>query len=241
MTPTILATDLDGTFLGGSPEQQLALYDWIRERRDEILLFFVSGRGLGFMRKLTDTLSLTPDYVIGNIGTSVASGEDWRPVASVDSWISERWPADAEEAIRSTLDDHSHLRPQPISEGRRLSFFYTDHQLAVKAKNAIEGIGFDVVLSDSQYFDVLPPGVQKGPTLLRLLNALGLPYERTLVAGDTMNDLSMFQTGLAGVCVANSEPALKAALEGLPHVQQSPLPGAAGVLEALESFHRENR
>ena len=43
---TILATDLDGTFLGGSDTQRAALYDWITAHREAITLIFVSGRGL---------------------------------------------------------------------------------------------------------------------------------------------------------------------------------------------------
>jgi len=51
---TVLATDLDGTFLGGSVAQRATLYDWIAQRRDEIVLIFVSGRGIEFMRDLAD-------------------------------------------------------------------------------------------------------------------------------------------------------------------------------------------
>jgi hydroxymethylpyrimidine pyrophosphatase-like HAD family hydrolase len=66
---------------------------------------------------------------------------------------------------------------------------------------------------------------------------LGLAPERTLVAGDTLNDLSLFQTGLAGVAVANREPLLSQAIAGLAHVHRSELEGAGGVLEALRRFH----
>jgi hydroxymethylpyrimidine pyrophosphatase-like HAD family hydrolase len=79
--------------------------------------------------------------------------------------------------------------------------------------------------------------VQKGPTLLRTLAALNLPPERTLVAGDTLNDLSLFQTGLQGVVVANREPLLAEAAQGLPHLHWSDYEGAAGVLDALRRIH----
>ena len=94
-----------------------------------------------------------------------------------------------------------------------------------------------MLLSAERYFDVLPRGVQKGPTLLRTLSALGLPPERTLVAGDTLNDLSLFQTGLQGVIVANREPLLAEAAQGLANVHWSQKDGAAGVLEALHRIH----
>lgn len=58
------------------------------------------------------------------------------------------------------------------------------------------------------------------------------------MAGDTLNDLSMFDTGLAGVAVGNREAALDAAIQQHGNVYRSPHPGAAGVLDALQRFHR---
>lgn len=57
------------------------------------------------------------------------------------------------------------------------------------------------------------------------------------MAGDTLNDLSLFQTGLQGVIVANREPLLAEAAQGLANVHWSQKDGAAGVLEALHRIH----
>ena len=145
--------------------------------------------------------------------------------------------ADEQPHLRAGRPRQFEMRRQPHIEGRRISCFYTDEALALTAREAVKPLGFDVLLSDNKYFDVLPRGVQKGPTLLRTLQALNLAPERTLVAGDTLNDLSLFQTGLAGVAVANREPLLSAAIAELSHVHQSELEGAGGVLEALRRFH----
>lgn len=236
---TVLATDLDGTFLGGSEADRAALYDWIARRRDEIVLVFVSGRGFDFMRQLADTLPVRPDHVIGDVGTRVGTGARFDPLPDVDAWLDACWPADAGERIARAMQEHPELEPQPGVAGRRRSYFYSRHEAALRAAPDLERLGFDTLMSDNRFFDVLPRGVQKGPTLLRTLAALGLPAGRTLVAGDTLNDLSMFATGLAGVAVGNREPALDAAVAGLANVHRSPHPGAAGVLDALEHFHRE--
>ena len=45
----VLATDLDGTFLGGSDEDRAALYDWIEDNRATIGLIFVTGRDPEFI------------------------------------------------------------------------------------------------------------------------------------------------------------------------------------------------
>lgn len=236
---TILATDLDGTFLGGSDAERAALYAWIAAHRDAVVLVFVSGRGVEFMRQLASELPVAPDHVIGDVGTSVASGPDFAPVPALEAWLDAAWPADASQRIDAAMAAHPHLRPQPVVGGRRRSYYFSDPVPARAARETVDALGFDGLLSDNLYFDVLPRGVQKGPTLLRTLDALGLPAERTLVAGDTLNDLSMFDTGLAGVAVGNREPELDAALQAHGNVYRSPLPGAAGVLDALQRFHRE--
>lgn len=237
MQKTILATDLDGTFLGGSRQQRAALYDWIIARRQEIVLIYASGRSLTAMQDVLADLPLQPDHIIADVGTSFYSGPQQLPHAGMEAWLDGCWATDACERIHAVLREHPHLRIQPQVEGRRISCFYDDLELARAAGDAIAPLGFDVLLSDDLYLDVLPRGVQKGPTLLRTLGVLGLPHERTLVAGDTLNDLSLFQTGLAGVAVANREPLLSQAIAGLGHVHQSELEGAGGVLEALQRFH----
>ena len=237
MPRTVLATDLDGTFLGGSAEQRAELYDWIACRRDEIVLIFVSGRGLDFMRGLAQELPVQPDHMVGDVGTSVACGPWYAPLPPLEQWLDAAWPADAPARIEETMQRHPALKAQPVVGGRRRSYYYEDPAHAQAAKQEVKRLGFDVLMSDNLYFDVLPRGVQKGPTLLRTLAALALPAHRTLVAGDTLNDLSMFDTGLTGVAVGNREPALDAAIQSHENVYRSPRPGAAGVLDALQRFH----
>lgn len=234
---TILATDLDGTFLGGSDTQRATLYDWIAAHRDALTLIFVSGRGLDFMQSLIKTLPVRPDHLIGNVGTSVAAGPHYGPLAELESWLDASWPYDAETRIDAVMRRHPGLREQMGVGGRRRSYYFDDACAAEAARVEVEALGFDVLISDNLYFDVLPRGVQKGPTLLRTLDLLNLPRARTLVAGDTLNDLSMFDTRLAGVAVANREPALDAAIRDHANVYRSPHPGAAGVLDALTQFH----
>lgn len=236
---SILATDLDGTFLGGDAAARARLYDWIARHRAQIVLIFVSGRGQRFMRALAGSLPVQPDHCIGDVGTTVHVGAALVPHPHIEPWLDAHWPADAPQRIEAVLANHPGLRLQPGIEGRRRSYFFEDPSIAYTAAVQVRGAGFEPLISDNLYFDVLPRGLQKGPTLLRLLDTLGLPRERTLVAGDTLNDLSMFQTGLPAVAVANREPALDVALAQLPHVQRSALEGAAGVLDALARFHHQ--
>ena len=72
----VLATDLDGTFLGGSEEDRAKLYQWIEDNRDTIGLIFVTGRDPKFIGELCDGGVPWPEYVVGDVGTTIARVED---------------------------------------------------------------------------------------------------------------------------------------------------------------------
>ena len=63
---------------------------------------------------------------------------------------------------------------------------------------------------------------------------MGVPASDVLTAGDTLNDLSMFESGLPSVVVGNAEPRLRAALPTSEQVYHATRAGAGGILEALE-------
>ncbi|MCS0497455.1 HAD family hydrolase [Ancylobacter sp. MQZ15Z-1] len=229
----VLATDLDGTFLGGDDAQRAALYDWIEARRDEVSLVFVTGRDLPFVRALADQGVPRPDFVIGDVGTTIAGGEGIEPVPELELPIAQAW-GNASERVRDLLRDEPGLTLQPTPFRYRMSYYYEPATLRPSAREKVEAAGFDCITSADIYFDVLPRGVSKGPTLIRLMEHFAVPRERVLVAGDTLNDLSLFRTPYAGVAVGNSEPALVAQVSGMPNVYLSPRPGAAGIADAIE-------
>ena len=61
------------------------------------------------------------------------------------------------------------LARQRIYGGRRVSYFFADPREAEAARVDVEAAGYAALLSANVFFDVLPPGVNKGQTLLRLL------------------------------------------------------------------------
>ena len=235
----VLATDLDGTFLGGSDDERRALYTAL-EARDDVLLMFVTGRDVDFLRALVATPGMPrPRYVIGDAGTSIFDVEaDFAPLAHLEAEIAARW-GNANDRVAEMLKDEPGLKLQPTPFRHRMSYYYTPGLLQDESIRKIEDAGFDCLTSADVYLDVLPKGIAKGPTLTRMVEALGLPKDKVLVAGDTMNDLSMFETGFKGVAVGNSEPRLVEALAGNPHTYRSPRPGAAGILDAIRHFQLE--
>tara|TARA_Y100001934_G_scaffold28804_1_gene31470 strand:- start:578 stop:2392 length:1815 start_codon:yes stop_codon:yes gene_type:complete len=78
--------------------------------------------------------------------------------------------------------------------------------------------------------------VNKGRTLSRLVKHLNVDPESVLVAGDTLNDLSMYEHGFKGVCVGESEPDLLDATMHKARVLHAGATGCGGILEAFEHF-----
>ena len=235
----VLVTDLDGTLLGGTPADRRAFYAWLERRRHEVLHVFCTGRDLASIDRLLqqdEALGLrAPHLVIGDVGCTVACGTSLVPLPLAVEPIERLWRGKPER-VGPLLAGAAGLSAQPVSADRRLAYYYDpdtfDHGLIAE----LEAYGVDCVLSDNRYLDVLPAGVNKGSTLQSLLALLELPAERVVTAGDTLNDLAMFETGLAGVMVGNAEPALRAHLHRLPGTYLAAGHGCLGIAEGLRHF-----
>ncbi len=240
----VLATDLDGTFLGGSDADRKTFYNWIEANRARVGLIFVTGRDPGHITHLTRRKGVPrPDYVVGDVGTTIAEvGSDHllAPIAELEAAIAEAW-GDSSSKVEASLHRAPGLRLQGTAFRYRVSYEMDPARFEESAKDTVAALGLDTLISDNRYFDVLPKGVSKGPSLLRLLTHLGIDNRRCLVAGDTMNDYSMLSMGLNAVAVGGSEPALVERLSGLDHVHLARQEGVAGIAEAIIAFNLLSR
>lgn len=90
-----------------------------------------------------------------------------------------------------------------------------------------------VIVSGKSDVDVLPPGAGKGEATLFLAVLLGVEADRRLVvAGDSGNDLAMFEVCERGILVGNARDELRHAVDS-KRAYQARAPHAAGVLEGL--------
>lgn len=234
----MLATDLDGTFLAGSPAHRKQLYRLI-ERHPGISLTFVTGRGLEHvMPLLSDPTLPRPDYVICDVGATVVDGHTLQPVQPLQAEVDARWPG--EHVVADAMAGFDSLVRQDVPQERRCSYFCSPEELErirSRIEAAAQELDCSVLYSADRYLDILPPDTDKGRMLSALAAHLGLERERVLVAGDTLNDLSMFSAGFQGVCVGESEPALVAATQQLAHVLHADAPGCGGILQAIDHFN----
>ena len=235
----VLATDLDGTFLGGLKDERRRFYDWIEAERHRVGLIFVTGRDPGFISDLTRKQGVPrPDYVVGDVGTTIASVDDdhyLTPIAELEAEIDGAWN-NATALVQAKLTSVRGLRLQSTGFRYRVSYDMDPDEFESRALDIIAEMNLDALISDNRFLDVLPKGVSKGPSLLRLLAHLKIDNRRCLVAGDTLNDLSMLSLGLPAVAVGNSEAALVEELGGQDHVHMAKEHGVAGIAEAIVRF-----
>lgn len=235
----VLATDLDGTFLGGTEGARRWLYDWIDANRATVGLVFVTGRDPDFIVELCRGGVPWPEYVVGDVGTSITQmmpDESLAPIEALEEDIASRW-ADSGDRVRALLDGHPGLALQPTAFRYRVSYDLDTAAFDPSAHDMVAGIGLDTLVSADRYFDVLPRGVSKGPSIRRFAHHFGIDEGRVLVAGDTLNDLSMLQLGLPAVAVGGSEDALLERVGPLPHVHKAKAVGAAGIAEAIDALN----
>ncbi|GHE33632.1 glucosylglycerol-phosphate synthase [Sphingobacterium griseoflavum] len=230
----LLATDLDGTFLGGSMENRLRLYRLIKQHT-HIQLVFVTGRGVeSVIPLLNDPLIPRPNYIIADVGATVVNGLTLEPVASIQADIEARWPSTY--AIREKVLEVAPVTFQEVPQQRRCSFFYDSDANLDAIYQVAESFDCDIITSVDKYLDVLPRGVNKGSTLKALVDHLHVDEDAVLVAGDTLNDLSLYRTGYKGVVVGQAEPGLIEQTAEDTHVYQAQEPGAGGILESFSHF-----
>jgi hydroxymethylpyrimidine pyrophosphatase-like HAD family hydrolase len=234
-----LFTDLDGTFLGGTRQDQLRLLEALNTHK--IGLVYVSGRSHHRIFPAIDSGELPrPKAVIGDVGTSLWAGDGQVLSPDYETLMQSLW-GDGQLRLRTELSHFYSrgLREQPLFGPYRYSLYFDDPETARRAGEHIQALGFDSLLSDNQYLDALPPGVHKGFAVNWLLNFWGLDPNNVLVAGDTLNDLAMLQLNMPAVVVANAEPLLKKTLSEAhnnPQLLFASQDGAAGIHEALQQM-----
>jgi glucosylglycerol-phosphate synthase len=234
----LLATDLDGTFLGGKTLDKFKLYRLIREEQ-RIRLAFVTGRGMeSVLPLLDDSIIPNPDFIICDVGATVLNGRTLEPIQPLQSQIEKKWPGIL--AIRKKLRKIKGLQFQKVPQQRRCSFYFDQNTDIQQIKELVAEYNCDVLQSANHYLDVLPEGVNKGSTLMQLVKMMDIGEDQVLVAGDTLNDLSLFETGYKGVVVDAAEEALVNATKEITTVFQAAKPGAGGILEAMQHFPEFN-
>jgi hydroxymethylpyrimidine pyrophosphatase-like HAD family hydrolase len=231
----VLATDLDGTFLGGSAAARRALTVYFRDHPDRRLLYVTGRSSRSVMELVTADVLPAPDAMICDVGSFIATADGTPVESAVMHDIQRAWD-DRSDQVRSAFARLEGLRLQAYFGPYRVSYYYDTPAILPQALQLAHDLGCDGLTSDGRFFDVLPRGVNKGTTLQRLMHAWAVPTTGVLVAGDTLNDLSMLTSGFPAVAVGNAEAALIPKLPMTDLLVRAEAHGTDGIVEALSHF-----
>ncbi|MES9523727.1 HAD-IIB family hydrolase [Streptomyces capoamus] len=230
----VLVTDLDGTLLEGDASDRRRLRDELKQNPD-ITLVFATGRGLTSVQQLLqeDPLVPPPRWIIADVGASVIDAVRTVRLQALETRLRTGWPG--AHRVRAALRRFPQLVYQEgVSQEGRCSYYLHPENLSDDLTAAVKELGCSFSYASGRYFDVLPAGASKGRALHLLAHRLGWAPQAMLVAGDSLNDLSLFCLGTHGVVVANAEPGLTARAPASARIHLSSLDGAAAVLEGMQ-------
>ena len=234
----MLATDLDGTFIG----DDAAMRDlWRDLEAADILVVFSTGRHLRSIEEFYAEVGdgRRAEACITMVGTEIwkRRGDGYEQDRRWSDVISEAWDKAKVEAILAGIPE-AVMQPHEWQSPFKSSYFLEDNAEARLAElhDRLRGEGLDakVVYSASRFLDLLPVRSGKGEAVRYL--AAGLRIAEVVTAGDTGNDLDMMRPdlGFRSIAVGNATPELRAFRE--PNVYHAEAAHAAGIREGLVHY-----
>ena len=243
--PFLFVTDLDNTLVGDD-DALSELNKRLSEHRQKYhsKIVYATGRSLYLYRLLAEDKSLlAPDALITSVGTEMYFDRDYedydREWADI---LSQGWNRAEIVAIASQFEK---LQSQPKSEQNpfKISYYLAETEAEAtiaRLKSALNKRNYQIKLiySAGQDLDLLPKNGDKGLAVQFLRQKWDVVPERTIVCGDSGNDISMFQGAEKGLIVGNAKPELRQWYEvhssNNHYLADSVCAG--GILEGLKHF-----
>lgn len=231
MRQIVLASDLDATLIG-LPGLALLL-DELRSRVHKVHWVYLTGRHhFSAMQAVLENRLAMPAAMACDVGSTVHWPGSVRPDPAWSRRMALHWRGEAVLQAAQRIPGLQSLHaPSPYRVTGKFDHRRVDAGLIEGALEA-EDVAAKVVLSNTDCLDLIPPGAGKGPALKYICRVAGLDKHLVLVAGDSENDLDLFDGTWPGIVVGNAVPALRRA--SLPaNIYRARAPGPHGILEGL--------
>ena len=245
MSPFLFITDLDNTLVGDDAaltrlNQELANH---RQQYNSKIVY-ATGRSLYLYNLLTEAKSLLqPDALITSVGTEMYFDNNLEEYDS--EWASILAQGWNRVEIVEIAGQFEQLQSQPKSEQNpfKISYYLAQavaDEVLPKLKSAFieRGYNLKLIYSAGQDLDILPQNGNKGLAVKFLRQKWDIPAEKTIVCGDSGNDISMFQGHEKGLIVSNAKPELLQWYEDnkSSNIYLAKSICAGGILEGLKHF-----
>lgn len=215
----LLVTDVDNTVLGDF-EGLVLLSRELSSVRESMVLAYNSGRSTQSIKEslVANPCMPAPDYLIGEVGIQI---ENFTTAEIDDEYVQILKSHWSREEIEKVLRDLPFQKqPDEFQSELKLSYYASPEVDPVRCSrerlNKSEQQA-TIIYSSQRDLDFLPPRSGKGWAVVRLQEKLGFDKEQVIVAGDSGNDVGMFEHGFKGVVVGNAHSELKR-LGSLPKI-----------------------
>jgi len=217
MEQFLFISDLDNTLIGDDQALQ-QLNRILQQKREEhgAKVVYATGRSLFLYKKLrTEKSLIPPDALIAAVGTEVYL--DLETEQMDQDWVnllSQNWQRDKILEITQQLPE---LIPQSSSEQGQFKVSFhlsseTAQTIIQQLEKKISNIPLEVkvIYSGSKDLDIIPQQADKGLAVQFLQKKWQMSDLKTVVCGDSGNDIALFATGQPrGILVGNAQPELR--------------------------------
>jgi len=228
----LLVSDVDDTLLGGHGPDELS--QALQSASDRVIIAYNSSRPCASLRTSLTTHPdlLTPDYLIGGLGTEIQEGYSQQALTDYTQYLSSGLQRDLIYTLLMPLGFtlHSSEFQTPL----KLSYAVPNKASYEEVLRRLDeaSLPAKVIFSGGQHLDIIPSSAGKGNVIRYLMEQLHIDPSRVVVAGDSGNDLDMFRLPfIRGIVVGNADSALKQ-MSG-NHIYHAQASYAEGVLEGL--------
>lgn len=221
--PSVLATDLDGTFipLSGNQANRRDLDELQREIKSRgIALVFVTGRHLSSILNVMESESLpTPDWIISNVGTSISCVEERDQIVASARYADHLSQIISECPISKLRQEFSGFDQLTAQEAEKqgpfkLSYYCDADSISTVADQINEHLHkqqspYRLIASVDPFngdglIDLLPAGVSKAYAIDWWCQDQGLNPSEVIFAGDSGNDFAALTAGYRSILVGNA-------------------------------------
>ncbi|MEC4816200.1 MAG: sucrose-phosphate phosphatase [Scytonema sp. PMC 1069.18] len=215
MAKFLFVTDLDNTLVGD--DNALAeLNERLQKARQEheTKIVYATGRSPILYQALKEEKNLLdPDALISAVGTEIYIDTSKTPDEEWSEKLSHGWNRDL---VVSIANNFPKLHPQPETEQRRfkVSFFLPEEAAAevlpqLESELQAKGLNIKLIYSSGIDLDIVPRQSDKGQAVQFLRQKWKFVADRTVVCGDSGNDIALFAAGTErGIIVGNARPEL---------------------------------
>ncbi|WP_144415984.1 sucrose-phosphate phosphatase [Calothrix sp. 336/3] len=245
MSQFMFVSDLDHTLVGDD-SALLDLNSRLQQHRQEYgtKIVYATGRSPLLYRELQQEKNLLqPDALVLSVGTEIYLDDSNIPDSQWSEILSPGWNR---ELVVNTATKFLELKPQPTSEQRpfKVSFFLEAEQsekILPELETELQkcGLNIKLIYSSGIDLDIVPRSSDKGQAVQFLRQKWKFVAEKTIVCGDSGNDIALFAAGVErGIIVGNARPELLQWHNENPadyrYLAQNYCAG--GILEGLQHF-----